>query len=43
MLRRVAAVLHDRMRVVLEPLSTADRSAVVREKPGRYTATRRKR
>ena len=43
MLRRVAAVLHARVRVVLEPLPKADKSAVVREEPATYRATRRKR
>ncbi len=43
MLRRVAAALHARVRVVLEPLPKADKSAVVREKPAGYKATRRKR
>lgn len=43
MFRRVAAVLHARVRVVLEPLPKGDRSAVVREEPTTYRATRRKR
>ncbi len=43
MLRRVAAALHARVRVVLEPLPKADKSAVVREESGSYKATRRKR
>ena len=43
MLRLVAAALHARVRVVLEPLPKADKSAVVREESGSYNATRRKR
>lgn len=39
MLRRVAAALHARVRVVIEPLPKE--SAVVREQPGRYKASRR--
>ncbi len=36
MLRRVAAALHARVRVVLEPLPTPAKSAVVREGSGSY-------
>jgi transcriptional regulator with XRE-family HTH domain len=43
MLRRVAAVLHARVRVVLEPLPKADKSSAVREEPGSYKIARRKR
>ncbi|HKP04194.1 MAG TPA: helix-turn-helix transcriptional regulator [Chthoniobacterales bacterium] len=43
MLRRVAAALHARVRVVLEPLAKADKAGEVREQPGRYQARRRKR
>jgi transcriptional regulator with XRE-family HTH domain len=42
MLRRVAAALHARVRVVLEPLPAADKSPVVREEAASYKATRRK-
>jgi hypothetical protein len=42
MLRRVAAALHVRVRVVLEPLPAAGKSSVVREEAVRYKATRRK-
>ena len=42
MLRRVAAALHARVRVVLEPLPAASKSSVVREEAVRYKATRRK-
>jgi transcriptional regulator with XRE-family HTH domain len=35
MLRRVAAALHARVRVVLEPLAKAEKSAVVREEARR--------
>ncbi len=42
MLRRVAAALHARVRVVIEPLPKADKSAVVREEPPGYVAKRRK-
>ena len=42
MLRRVAAALHARVRVVLEPLPRAGKSAVVREEPAIYKATRQK-
>ena len=42
MLRRVAAALHARVRVVLEPLPKAEKSAVVREEAGSYKAARRK-
>ncbi len=43
MLRRVAAALHARVRVVIEPLPKADKSAAVREEPPVYKATRRRR
>ena len=43
MLRRVAAALHARVRVVLEPLPKAHKSAAVREESGSYKTTRRKR
>ncbi len=43
MLRRVAAALDARVRVVLEPLPKPDKRAVVREKSGSYKLTRRKR
>ncbi|MBA3832439.1 MAG: helix-turn-helix transcriptional regulator [Chthoniobacterales bacterium] len=43
MLRRVAAALHARVRVVIEPLPKAEKSAVVREEPASYKSTRRKR
>lgn len=36
MLRRVAAALHARVRVVIEPLPKASKSAVVREEPAVY-------
>ena len=36
MLRRVAAALHARVRVVIEPLPAARKSTVVREKPAAY-------
>ncbi len=36
MLRRVAAALDARVRVVIEPLAAAGKSAVVREAPARY-------
>ena len=42
MLRRVAAALHARVRVVLEPLPAARKSSVVREEAVSYKATRRK-
>ena len=42
MLRRVAAALHARVRVVLEPLPAAGKSSVVREAAANYKATRRK-
>lgn len=42
MLRRVAAALHARVRVVLEPLPATDKSSVMREEPAVYKATRRK-
>ena len=42
MLRRVAAALHARVRVVLEPLPAAGKSSVVREEAASYKATRRK-
>ena len=43
MLRRVAAALHARVRVVLEPLPKANKSAAVREESGSYKTTSRKR
>ncbi len=43
MLRRVAAALHARVRVVIEPLPKANKSALVREASGSYKAARRKR
>ncbi len=43
MLRRVAAALHARVRVVIEPLPKAKKSAVVREEPNVYKTARRKR
>ena len=42
MLRRVAAALHARVRVVLEPLAKAEKSAVVREEASRYGRSKRK-
>jgi transcriptional regulator with XRE-family HTH domain len=42
MLRRVAAALDARVRVVIEPLPEAKKSAVVREQPGRYGRSKRK-
>jgi transcriptional regulator with XRE-family HTH domain len=41
MLRRVASALHARIRVVFEPLSDAPESAMVREDPVPYRATRK--
>ncbi len=43
MLRRVAAALHARVHVVLEPLPKAEKSAVVREEASRYRRSKRKR
>ena len=43
MLRRVAAALHARVRVVIEPLPKASKSAVVREETRPPKAIRRKR
>ena len=43
MLRRVAAALHARVRVVIEPLPKASKSAVMREEPASYKTIRRKR
>ena len=42
MLRRVAAALHARVRVVLEPLPKTQKGAVVREEPAAYKTSRRK-
>jgi transcriptional regulator with XRE-family HTH domain len=42
MLRRVAAALHARVRVVLEPLPGTGKSSVVREAAASYKTTRRK-
>src|SRR4030095_6450930 len=42
MLRRVAAALHARVRVVLEPLPAAGKRSVVGEEAVSYKATRRK-
>ena len=42
MLRRVAAVLHARVRVVLEPMTDAPVSSVLREEPVKYHGTRSK-
>jgi len=42
MLRRVAAALRARVRVVLEPLPEAGKMSVVREGAGRFKTTRRK-
>lgn len=42
MLRRVAAALDARVRVVIEPLAAPGKSAVVREEPGSYKTKRRK-
>ena len=42
MLRRVAAALHARVRVVIEPIPKLEKSAVVREDGGRYQTRRRK-
>ena len=42
MLRRVAAALHARVRVVLEPLPGTGKSSVVREEAASYKAARRK-
>lgn len=42
MLRRVAAALHARVRVVIEPLPKPSKSAVVREEPPPYQVSRRK-
>ncbi len=42
MLRRVAAALHARVRVVLEPLPRTSKGAVVREESGSYKIARRK-
>jgi hypothetical protein len=41
-LRRVSAVLHARVRVVLEPLPEIEESVAMREEPPAYKATRRK-
>lgn len=43
MLRRVARALNASVRVVIEPLPKVSKSAVVREEPAAYKATRRKR
>lgn len=42
MLRRVAAALHARARVVIEPLPAAGKRAVIREEAASYKANRRK-
>ncbi len=42
MLRRVAAALHARVRVVLEPVAKTEKSAVVREEASRYGRRKRK-
>jgi transcriptional regulator with XRE-family HTH domain len=42
MLRRVAAALDARVRVVIEPLAAAGKSAVVREAPARYARSKTK-
>ena len=42
MLRRVAAALHARVRVVLEPTVASGGSSVLREEPAVYKATKRK-
>jgi transcriptional regulator with XRE-family HTH domain len=42
MLRRVAAALHARVRVVIEPLPAAGKSSVVREEAATYKSTKRK-
>jgi transcriptional regulator with XRE-family HTH domain len=42
MLRRVAAALHARVRVVLEPLPKRAKSAVVREEGGSYGSGKRR-
>ena len=42
MLRRVAAALHARVRVVLEPLPEAEKSAVMREEASGYGRSKRK-
>jgi DNA-binding transcriptional regulator YiaG len=42
MLRRVASALHARVRVVLEPLPTKTKSAVVREEGGSYGSRKKK-
>ena len=42
MLRRVAAALHARVRVVIEPLPATKKTAVVREEPADYGQIKRK-
>jgi transcriptional regulator with XRE-family HTH domain len=42
MLRRVAAALHARVRVVIEPLPAAGKGAIVREAAASYKASHRK-